>query len=81
MNLTEFPEQTIVIARNQSQYKPLPAFKFKDDPEGRTVCCWEISFKERIKLLFSGKIWHQILTFNGPLQPQLLSLEKPDMTK
>jgi hypothetical protein len=32
-------------------------------------------------VLFSGLIWHQILTFNGPLQPQLLTVEKPDFTK
>ena len=30
-------------------------------------------------LLIRGRIWHEVLTFNHPLQPQLLSIDKPDM--
>lgn len=78
MKLIEFPEQTVVIAKDQPEYKPLPAHRFNDD-EGRIACCWQLTFWERIRVLFSGKIWHQILTFNGPLQPQLLTVEKPEM--
>lgn len=78
MHLIEFEEQTIVIAKDQPQYKPLPAHQFKDS-EGRLACCWKLSFVDRLKVLISGKIWHQILTFNNPLQPQLLSVEKPEM--
>jgi hypothetical protein len=79
MKLIEFPEQTVIIAKEQPQYKPLPAHFFKDSPEGKIACCWELGFKERFKLLFTGKIWHQILTFNRALQPQLLSVDKPQM--
>ena len=77
MKLTNFPEQTVVIAKDQPQYNPLPAYKFKDDPQGRIACCWSLSLRERIAVLFGGRIWHQILTFNQPLQPQLLSIDKP----
>ena len=79
MHLIEFPEQTTVKAKNQPEYNPLPAYRFVKDPQGRTVCCWILSFKERLKVLLSGKIWHQILTFNKPLQPQLLEVDKPEM--
>lgn len=78
MNLIEFPEQTVIIAKDQPEYKPLPAYRDKSDG-GRIVCCWKLTFLERIRILFNGILWHQVLTFNQPLQPQLLSLEKPEM--
>lgn len=78
MKLVEFDEQTVIIAKDQPQYKPLPAYQFGDE-QGRIACCWELTWKERLSVLFRGLIWHQILTFNAPLQPQLLTTEKPDM--
>ena len=75
MKLIEFPEQTVIIAKNQPQYIPLPAYISSDKNE--LTCCWELSLLERIKLLFTGKIWHSILIFNKPLQPQLLQITKP----
>lgn len=78
MTLMEFPEQTVVIAKDQPEYRPLPAYR---SPDGRIVCCWRLTWRERLSVLLRGKLWHQVLTFNGPLQPQLLSVEKPDMPK
>ena len=34
---------------------------------------------ERLQILLTGRIWHEVLTFNGPLQPQMLMVEKPEM--
>jgi len=79
MNLIPFKEQTTVIAKEQPAYQPLPAHRFPNDPQGRIAFCWQGSWKERIKFLFTGKLWHQVLTFNYPVQPQMLALEKPDM--
>jgi hypothetical protein len=81
MKLIEFPEQTVVFAKNQPEYLPLPAFRYQGDPEGRIICCWELTPEERETVLKTGKIWHHILTFHHPLQPQLLSVEKPEMPK
>lgn len=78
MKLIEFPEQTNVIAKNQKPYLPLPCHRF-NDPEGRIACCWSLTMRERIAVLFRGVIWHQILTFNNSLQPQKLTVEKPEM--
>jgi len=74
MNLIEFSEQNIVIAKNQPEYLPLPAYR---EDDGRVTCCWKLSLKERLRILFTGKLWHQILTFNEPLQPQKLIVNKP----
>jgi len=78
VELIEFPEQTTVIAKDQPEYKPLPAHHF-GDAQGTIACCWRLGFLERVKVLFTGLIWHQVLTFNQPLQPQLLQVEKPAM--
>ena len=77
MELIEFDEQTNIIAENQEQYLDLPAHV---DSEGTVTCCWKPSWKERFQILFGKEVWHQVLTFNKPLQPQRLTLEKPDMT-
>ena len=79
MKLVEFAEQTVVIAKNQPEYLPLPAYRYRSDPEGRIVCCWELTWRERFRVLFGAPIWHHVLTFNQLLQPQLLTLEKPQM--
>jgi hypothetical protein len=81
MMLIEFPEQTAVIAKDQPEYHPLPAHRFADDPQGRIACCWKLTWRERLTVLIGGVLWHQVLTFNQPLQPQLLSTTKPEMTK
>jgi hypothetical protein len=79
MKLIEFPEQTVVIAKDQPEYEPLPAHQF-GDVYGTIACCWQLTWWERLTVLFTGKIWHQVLTFQEPLQPQLLSVEKPTMS-
>ena len=76
MDIIEFPEQTVVFAKDQPQYRQLPAHV---DSHGRITCCWRLTWRERLKLLITGRIWHQVLTFHQPLQPQLLLIEKPDM--
>lgn len=80
MELIEFKEQTIIIAKDQSQYRSLPAHQFNDEG-GRIAFCWKMTWRERIKVLFTGTLWQQVLTFNLALQPQLLEVDKPDMTQ
>lgn len=74
MTPIHFKGQTVVFAENQPEYLPLPAHI---DAEGRITCCWQLTWKERLQLLFGGKLWHQVLTFHSPLQPQLLLTERP----
>lgn len=80
MRLIEFPEQTVVIAKNQSEYRPLPAHRDSSDPRGTITCCWKPTWLDRLRIIFGKPIWHQILTFNHPLQPQLLSTVKPALS-
>ena len=79
MKLIGFPEQTVVIAKDQPEYLPLPAHRFEGDAQGRIAFCWQLSWRERLSVLLRGVLWHQVLTFNQPLQPQFLAIEKPAM--
>lgn len=80
MKLIEFPEQTTVIGKDQPEYQPIPAHVFSDErPTGRICFCWQLGWRERLRAFLTGKLWHQVMTFNHPLQPQLLTVEKPEM--
>lgn len=65
----------VVFAKNQPQYKPLPALLFTD---GLVVTRWELSFWERVKVALTGSIFVSVLTFNGALQPVKLSTNIED---
>ncbi len=78
MKPIEFSEQNTIIAENQPEYLPLPAFK-NDSTEGEVVSCWELSFIERIRILFTGKLWVMIMTFNQGLAPILFTTKKSDV--
>ena len=78
MNLIEFKEQTEIIAKDQPEYFPMPACILQNQ-EGEIICCWQLTWKEKLKILFTGKIWHSIWTFGQAVQPQLLEINKPDL--
>ncbi len=70
MEILEFPGQTTIIAKNQLPYLPLPAHRTED---GEVTSCWGLSLRERVGLLFTGKIYFTLLTFNQKIQPQRAS--------
>jgi len=74
MQLIEFPQQTVIIAKDQPEYLPLPAHISN---EGIVTCCWELSDDDIAQIIKTRKIWHQIWAFRKPLQPQLLLTECP----
>ena len=70
MKPIKFKEHNVVFAKNQEPYLPLPAYR--DDKEGgRIFHCWQLSVRERIKILFTGKLWINVLNFKHPPQPIL----------
>lgn len=72
MNPIKFKEQNIIFAEHQDNYWPLPALVKKDN-YGTVMTCWKMSFKERLKVLLTGKIWVYEASFNKPLTPIFLS--------
>ena len=71
MRAIDFEDRNVVIAENQKEYIALPAHKSND---GIVTTCWELSFWERISVIFTGRIYLQIMTFNNPLQPLNMSV-------
>lgn len=69
-----FPGSNAVFGANQPEYLPLPALA---EP-GQVTACWGMSFRERLKLLFTGQVWQEVLTFGKPLQPTKLSVDRPN---
>ena len=78
MNLVKFKEVNFTFAENQPEYNPLPCFRAGDE-RGTIVFCYKLSFKERVKLLFSGLLWVSVLTFNQRLQPQYHTVNKDEV--
>ena len=72
MENIKFDESNIVIAKDQDEFKALWAYM--DDEV--TVSCYKLSFKERLKILFSGELWIGQVNFGMPLQAQLPSVYK-----
>ena len=75
MKSIKFRESNCIYAEHQPEYQPLSVHKTKD---GAVTSCWRLNIKERAKLLFTGKIYMSVLTFGGPLQPQMLTLNFDD---
>lgn len=78
-----FPEHNAVLAKDQPQYMPLPVWRERPgevpalDYKGQVVSCWQLTWRERFALLWSGKLWLSQLTFGHPLQPQLPTVANP----
>jgi hypothetical protein len=76
MKPIEFEYSNRIFAKDQPEYLPLPAHVTTD---GVVTSCWRLTLGERIKVLFTGRIFWSTMTFNQPLQPQLPSLDfKPN---
>lgn len=69
-----FKSYNYIFGIGQKQYKQLPAYKNDD---GNVVTCWKLTWKERFKIFFSGRMYIQQLTFNTLIQPILPSIETP----
>lgn len=78
VELVQFPEVNVTYAKERPEYRPLPAHRQSD---GTMTCCWKLTFWQRVRILFTGRLWHCVMTFNKPLQPQLLLVTKPEMEK
>lgn len=76
MKPIKFKEQNCTYAKNQDQYGNLPAFLSND---GVVVSCWKLSFTERLRLLFRGRLWLGLLSFNIPLTPSYMTTKKSDL--
>jgi hypothetical protein len=73
MTPIEFPEQTVIWAKDQPPYLPLPAFT--SDTE--TISLWRLTWLERFHILLTGRLWLRQMNFGKRLQPQAPSVASP----
>ena len=78
MTPKQFKEANVTFAKDQPEYQPLPAF-INDSPQGEVITCWNLSFRERLRVLFKGEIWLSLLSFNKPLTPSFMTTKKSDV--
>ena len=78
MQAIETKHTNFTYAKDQPPYKPLPVFRI-NDPNGTVVSCWKLSFKERLRMLFYGRIYLGVLTFRKPLQPVFLAVKRKEI--
>lgn len=76
MKPVKFPEANAIFGEGQPQYEPLPVLLF---PDGQVISCWQLSEEEKARVAETGEIWLSQLTFNRPLQPVFMTVEKADL--
>ena len=75
MKPVDFPDSNVVYAKDQTSYLPLPSYRHPCDPQGEVISCWQLDWRERLRVLFTGRIFWSQWTFGLPLQPQRASLD------
>lgn len=78
MKPIEFKGHNVVFAKDQKEYQPLPALRI-DSPQGEVITCWELSFWERMRVLWTGRVWLSLMSFNKPLTPTFMSTRRKDV--
>ena len=66
----------IVFAKDQPQYRQLPAVRLDD---GTVISRWQLIWRERLRVLWTGSLWLSVLTFNSALQPTRLETTEPKL--
>ena len=70
-----------LVAKDQKEYGTLPAAIFPPEAKGNlitAVSCWKLTFWERVKILFTGKIWH-INLFRSNYPPVFMSTKQSEV--
>ena len=65
-----------IYAKDQPQYQPLPVWR---DEDGTVLSRWHCTWRERLRILFTGDVYLWQLTFNQPLQPVNVEASAPKM--
>lgn len=74
MGPVEFKQQNILFqppAGMEAEVEPLPAFQ----GEGQVISCWQLTLWERLKLLFTGRLWFSVIGNTPP--PVWMGVDAP----
>ena len=74
MDIVKFKECNVTFAEGQPEYLSLPAYR---SANGLVTTLWKLSLWERIKVVVTGEMFLQVVSFNKPLLPLKMSVDKP----
>ena len=77
MKAIKFKGYNVEFAKDQDEYKTLPAFHDKES--GIVTTCYKLSCMDLLKVIFTRKIWLGQVTFDKPFNPQKLSVNRKDL--
>lgn len=77
MKTVDFPYRNVDIAKDQPEYKTLPALVVGDE-KGTVISCWEMTDEELEQVKKTKRIYLSLWTFGQPLQPQRLATDISD---
>jgi hypothetical protein len=60
-----------VYGAQQPEYLPLPALRM-GDAFGTVRSCWSFGWRDRLRVLVSGRVYLDLMTFGDDIQPQLM---------
>lgn len=75
-----------MVAENQDEYITLPSF-IDPGPKGEVVFCLGLTFAERVRILFTGRIWGCLMMFRdqkgklNPVTPSFFTTKKSEMLR
>jgi hypothetical protein len=69
ISIKEIKGKPILFAKDQPQYQTLPGYRYKDN----VVICWGLSWKERFKVFFGGRVFVALKTGKSQLTPSYAS--------
>lgn len=72
MKPVNFKGVTAVLAKDQPQYRQLPISQHYDQ-NGTITSCWSLSWRERLLVLFTGRLFFSMTTFWDAPMPILPS--------
>ncbi len=75
MKQIEFKEANMSLAVTGRE--PIPAYVEESVPQ--VVTCWRLSLWERLKLLFTGKVYSCILSRHDRMQMTVLNINKKEV--
>ena len=76
MKTIPFKGCNVEVAADQPEYNSMPGMVY-GDPSGTKLFCWQLTCKERIKILFTGRLWQYMLCFDQYQQPQRMTVDEP----
>lgn len=76
MKAIEFPQQTMVLAKDQPEYNNLPVFISNDD-QRQMISCYQLDDEELAIINKTKVIWQGQLTFGRSYSPSFVTVGDP----